>query len=104
MKYFSKTLKWHDVLIKNRYRASIEGRIQIGFKLSFYFKITFDDKKIFVGTKENVKLTLLLLWHSSSSSLSSSSSSPQCAAVEVTFSNAFSQSVLLRVHEGEGWW
>ena len=104
MKYFSKTLKWHDVLIKNCYRASIEGRIQIGFKLSFYFKITFDDKKIFVGTKENVKLTLLLLWHSSSSSLSSSSSSPQCAAVEVTFSNAFSQSVLLRVHEGEGWW
>ena len=46
VKYCSKTLKWRYVLIlKKYYRTNVQGRIQIYYKLSFYFKITFDDKK-----------------------------------------------------------
>ena len=43
MKYFSKTLKWHRVLIlKYCYRTNVVNRIQIYYKLSFHFKTTLD--------------------------------------------------------------
>ena len=44
VRYFSKTLKWHNILIFQKcYRTNIEGRIQIYYKLSFCFKNNVDD-------------------------------------------------------------
>ena len=43
VKYFSKTLKQHNVLIlKDYYRTNIVDRIQIYHKFSFCFEITLD--------------------------------------------------------------
>ena len=55
----SKTLKWQSVLMLKNFAIEQTDGVQIYYKLSFCFKITFDGKKIFAATKENFILRLL---------------------------------------------